>query len=306
MKTLPLLFATVCYAGLLPTHAQVADSYVVGHRVHAPLQVVEIGAQLYTYTIPPQGWNRVDTRPGTTIRLQLADQIEDPSNIEWLRNYQPLATTGDQRYLDLPNVSADDNATYSARFRANSQTGYSSSIELRVGSDQPAALKNISTLAHLSAGTPAISAGFVLGTGNAGESPNHYVLIRAAGPSLSEFGVATPVPDPSLSVFNHVTGDEIALAFIQIAYPDGSTPESLYYNWVRAVSTAIGAFPLDLNRPGHAGAERAMLLELPPGNYSVTARSHSGATGEMLLEVYTVPASVALALQIDPPALTTP
>jgi len=51
-----------------------------------------------------------------------------------------------------------------------------------------------------------------------------------------------------------------------------------------AVFVQVGAFPLPAN-----SADSAILVTLPPGNYSAQVAGANGATGVALVEVYEVP-----------------
>jgi hypothetical protein len=124
-------------------------------------------------------------------------------------------------------------------------------------------LVNLSVLKTLAGG---LTAGFVVG----GNTPMK-ALIRAVGPSLSGYGV-TGVIRPKLELFD-ATGNSIATN----AGWGGALA-------VSAASTLAGAFPLD-----PASADAVILLELPPGNYTVKTTTADGQTGLALVEIYEVP-----------------
>jgi hypothetical protein len=125
-------------------------------------------------------------------------------------------------------------------------------------------LINVSVRKHLG---PGLTAGFVLG-GSAATK----VLIRAVGPTLGVFGVPGVVTDPQLTLFNGVS--------VKIGENNdwGGTAE------LTAAFGAVGAFGLPAT-----SKDAALLVTLPPGNYSVQAAGAANTTGVALVEVYEVP-----------------
>lgn len=129
---------------------------------------------------------------------------------------------------------------------------------------------NISTRARLAGAGDRVIAGFVI------EGRHRWVLIRGVGPSLAPLGVAGALADPILGVRRGQT--------------------ILHYNddWsarydaaeIRDAASRVGAFPL-----AEGGKDAALLVELPPGAYtvSVEAAGPAIAGGEVLVEVYSVP-----------------
>ena len=125
-------------------------------------------------------------------------------------------------------------------------------------------LINVSVRKHLG---PGLTVGFVLGGAVATK-----VLIRAVGPTLGGFGVVGVVADPQLTLFND-RGVKIG------ENNDWSGSAEL-----TAAFVAVGAFAL----PSTA-KDAALVVTLPPGNYSVQAAGTGGTTGVALVEVYEVP-----------------
>jgi len=54
---------------------------------------------------------------------------------------------------------------------------------------------------------------------------------------------------------------------------------------ITAAATQAGAFAISNGQ----SADSALMISLPPGNYSAQATSASGGGGQVLLEVYEVP-----------------
>jgi hypothetical protein len=131
-----------------------------------------------------------------------------------------------------------------------------------------ATMRNLSTRARVSPGSPAIG-----GLSIRGSVPKK-VLLRAVGPGLGAFGVASSLANPRLHLRNEA-GATVSVNDdwdAQAGAPD-----------IGAVTAALGAFPL---APGSRDA--ALLVALPPGNYTAMVDSESGA-GTALIEAYEVP-----------------
>lgn len=129
---------------------------------------------------------------------------------------------------------------------------------------------NISTRARLAASGDAVIAGFVI------DERHRWVLIRGVGPGLAAFGVNGALADPIITVRR------------------GTTPFYFNDDWssrpdaadIRAAAARVGAFAL-----GEGSKDSALLVELPPGAYTVSVESAGPATtgGDVLVEVYSVP-----------------
>src|SRR5262249_37565390 len=64
--------------------------------------------------------------------------------------------------------------------------------------DGSAAFQNLSGRAHVFTGEQILIVGFVIGG-----TENKMVLIRGLGPSLSAFGIPSPLANPTLSLYDH-------------------------------------------------------------------------------------------------------
>lgn len=117
---------------------------------------------------------------------------------------------------------------------------------------------NISTRGLVQPGDNVMIAGFILADGNGGT----HVVVRALGPSLGNAGIANPLPDPTLELYN-AQGATIAMND----------------NWDDPDLPAIGLAP-------PAAAEAALHLFLAPGPYTAVVRGKGGASGIGLVEVY--------------------
>jgi len=129
-------------------------------------------------------------------------------------------------------------------------------------------LPSLSTRAWVGTGADVLIPGLAI-EGNA----TKRVLVRAAGPALQPFAIDGYLADPQLEV--------MTVAGASLATND---------NWnsndaaLKAASESVGAFPF---APGSKDA--ALLIELPPGLYTVVVRGANATTGIALVETYELP-----------------
>jgi len=133
----------------------------------------------------------------------------------------------------------------------------------------PSSLTNISTRGSVQTGDNVMIGGFII------QGPDYKeVVIRAIGPELTGYGVPNALADPVLELHD-ATGALIASN----------------YNWQH---TIIGGIINDdqvawIQFSGYAPAdnrEAAMIVILPPGNYTTIVRGTNNTTGVALVEVY--------------------
>ena len=132
------------------------------------------------------------------------------------------------------------------------------------------AFVNISTLARVSSANDSIVSGFVI----SGSGPRN-VLVRAAGPSLAQFGVTDALANPQLTVYQ--SGRIIATN-------DAWAPAADTASALSAAFDRTGAFQFT----DPTSRDAAVLLTLAPGAYTISVKSETGAPGATLLEVYDV------------------
>jgi oligosaccharide reducing-end xylanase len=109
-------------------------------------------------------------------------------------------------------------------------------------------------------------AGFVVG----GESPMN-VLVRAVGPTLTDYNVTGVLSNPKVTLYNS-KGAELAS---NDDWGGATTLSSTF--------TAVGAFQLPA-----ASKDAAIQMTLNPGPYTAVVSSANGGTGVALVEVYAV------------------
>ena len=127
----------------------------------------------------------------------------------------------------------------------------------------PATAKNISTRLAVGTNDNVLIGGFIV-TGNASKK----VIVRAIGPSLTQYHVPNALQDPTLELHDH-TGAVIASND----------------NWMNASNKQ------EIINSGHAPSndlESAILTTLAPGNYTAIIRGKNGTTGNALVEVYDI------------------
>ena len=131
-------------------------------------------------------------------------------------------------------------------------------------------LTNLSARAAVGSGEGTLISGLVVG----GSAPKR-VLIRAAGPSLTQFGVAGALARPALALFS-ATGIVLAQNTGWSTSADAAT--------IADAAARVGAFAF-----GATSADSALILNLPPGAYTAQVTGVAGPTGTALLEVYELP-----------------
>jgi hypothetical protein len=132
----------------------------------------------------------------------------------------------------------------------------------------PGILNNISTRLQVGTGENVLFAGFTIqGTGS------KKVIIRAAGPSLTQFGVAGALGNPQLEL--HDSSNTIA------------TNDNWQTTQIGGVITADQS--AEIQSSGFAPAdpaESAIIATLPPGAYTAIVQGVGGGTGVGIVEVY--------------------
>ncbi len=139
---------------------------------------------------------------------------------------------------------------------------------IRVSGPRSVRAGNISTRARVGTGPEVLIGGFII-TG----TPPKRVIVRAVGPSLTQFGVPGAMQDPTVTLFDA-----------------NSQPIRSNDNWRSTQETEImasGVAPTD-NR------EAALIETLPAGNYTAVVSGVGDETGVAVVEVYDLePASTS-------------
>ncbi|WP_221030291.1 delta-60 repeat domain-containing protein [Actomonas aquatica] len=165
-------------------------------------------------------------------------------------------------------------SSFTVTARASAQSRGLGLLEIFDPNDTAARLLgNVSLRGYAGTGHNALIGGFVL----QGKGPAH-VLIRAVGPTLTQFGIDAPLEDPVLTIHR-------SRNFEVIQNNDWSDSNELY-----SAGEQVGAFALPLH-----SRDAAVLLKLPPGAYTAQVKPAAGTTpAEALLEIYLLePGSVS-------------
>jgi hypothetical protein len=142
---------------------------------------------------------------------------------------------------------------------AHGETGVGIAEVYDLDSASAAKLANISTRGFINTGDDVMIGGFIVG----GTEPAK-VLVRAIGPTLSDFGVQGALQDPTLELHdsNGMT----------IANDDWRETQE-----AEIIATTI---------PPNKNKEPAILATLAPGNYTAVVRGKNNTTGVGLVEAY--------------------
>jgi len=198
---------------------------------------------------------------GATYFLQTVDRV---LGVEGRYTWQKTGAATGALVLDNGQSRSEIVVTFSRPNRGTYRTGQVTNtisfLPYTHRTNVP--LRNVSTRVLLLSNQPAI-VGFVV----AGATPKR-VLIRAIGPSLSQFGISDAAATPVLTLFKGTTQTASNVSW-------GGAPS------LAAVFAKVGAFALP-----DASRDAAILMMLEPGNYTAQVRSEGG--GEVLLEVYFV------------------
>ena len=134
----------------------------------------------------------------------------------------------------------------------------------------PGRAVNVSTRGTVGTGSNILIAGFVV---NGGVS--RRMLIRGAGPTLANLGVPGVLADPQLTLVDQSTGKTIATNDNWASGEDAAV--------IASAAGAAGAFPF-----ASGSRDAAMIVMLPPGQYTAQLSGVNGGTGVGIVEVYDV------------------
>jgi hypothetical protein len=123
-------------------------------------------------------------------------------------------------------------------------------------------LVNISTRGRVATGEGVMIGGFVVN----GAAPK-TVAIVATGPSLANFGIASPLPNPKVTLVRSSDGAVVATNDDWAAHPNASQLQ------------AAGLAPSN-------AAEAGLHISLPPGAYTAIVEGVGGGTGVAVVGVY--------------------
>jgi N-acetylneuraminic acid mutarotase len=261
---------------------QTGDDVIIGGFIvqgTEPKRVIirAIGPELTQYGVP-------NALPNPTLELHDTTGAMIASNNNWAttiiggiitaNQVQDIRNSGYAPGDELESAIIADLApgNYTAIMRGvNNMTGVGLVEVYDLSPDTDSILGNISTRAFVQTGDNVMIGGFIV----QGTQPKH-VIIRAIGPELGAppFNVPNALSDPTLELHD---GSEALI---------GSNE-----NWR---TTIIGGIitsdqVADIRNSGYAptdGRESAIIVNLPPGNYTAIVRGVNNTTGVALVEVF--------------------
>jgi hypothetical protein len=213
--------------------------------------------QVHLFVSPDDQVQLMVTQDGET--LGGVGTLSDDEEVTFTVNLPAGQVALGQRDLPTGHMSGEIRAGEDAAARAHF-------MGLRHGTLRTDRLANLSRRGEVTAPDEVLIAGFVLGAG----SGDRDLLVRGVGPALAHHGVAAPVADPVLVLYDRG---------IQIAYNDdwGSIP---YPENTAEAASRVGAFAYPKD-----SLDSAVVAQLAPGPYTVHLSSNKGP-GTVLFEVY--------------------
>jgi hypothetical protein len=208
-----------------------------------------------------------DVLADPTIELRGPNAAFIASNDNWKSSQQTeIEMTGLQPQNDaesalIADLPATDHTAIVRGTGNNTGIGVVEVYDLDLLGD--ARLSNISTRGHVQAGDNVMIGGFIPGGGSA----TLRVLLRALGPSLTQFGVSNPLADPTMELRD----ENGALVRSNDNWRDDPAQESLI--------NATGIPPSD-------NAESAIVETIGPARHTVIVAGKGAATGVALVEAY--------------------
>lgn len=208
-----------------------------------------------------------DLLANPVLELRAADSSLLMSNNNWKDTQRTeiensgVAPTND---LESAIIATLPPANYTAVVRGDQNTTGIGVVEVYdLNQTVDSRLANISSRGLVKTGNNVMIGGFIVGGGNA----TSQVVLRAIGPSLTQFGVANPLPDPTLELRD----GNGALLTSNDNWKDNSAQA--------AEITAAGLAPQN-------DLESALVAILPPGQSTGIVAGKQGTIGVALVEIY--------------------
>ena len=202
------------------------------------------------------------------IQLFNSNGVNIAGNDDWKTDQQNVESTGLAPSNDRESaiVITLDPGLYTLVMRGkNNSSGIGVVEAYDVGLAANSRLANVSTRGFIGTGDNVLIGGFFAGPQTATFTG---VVVRAIGPSLSQFGVPQAMPDPMLELHNG-NGDTIA------------TND----DWQSDQKTQIQATGL---APSDSRESAILFQHFEPGPYTAIVRGKNNAVGVGLVEIYDV------------------
>jgi hypothetical protein len=228
-------------------------------------QVIVVAGPTPTFTTQPISV----TIAGGTLALD-AVATNSPAYQWFLNGSTPVAGATGPILLIANGAAAAGTYTCVATNSAGSATSNPATVTVS-GAASVSRLTDLSARADVGTGSNILFAGFACGP--VGQvSGTQTVLIRASGPALAQFGLASVLlPDPELQMFNNTTG---VMFDSNIGWKGNAQ--------IAALAASVGAFSW-----GTAPTNDSALIEtVNPGTYTAQVMGASGDTGQSIAEIY--------------------
>jgi hypothetical protein len=203
--------------------------------------------------------------PGGPVAFTASAAGSAPFAYQWLFNGAQIPGATSARFV-VPAAQPSDAGSYAVTVSNPAGSVTSTAVSLAV-QGLATRLINVSSRAQVLAGASPLTVGFVIGG-----TQSRTVLIRAAGPALTTYGISSPLPHPSLTLFSR-EGYQFGANTGWASAANASA--------VAAAAAAAGAFPF-----AAGSADSAILATLAPGAYTAQVVDSTGASGTVLLETY--------------------
>jgi cyclophilin family peptidyl-prolyl cis-trans isomerase len=225
-------------------------------------------------TIAQQPASKTIAQGGTVVFSVTATGSPAP-NYQWQRNNTNIQNaTGAS--LVIANAGAADLGSYTVMVSnsVGNVTSSAATLTLSTNLNDPGRLTNLSILTPLALGET-MTMGTVLG--GAGTSGTKPLLVRAAGPSLAQFGIATFLPDPTLTLVNTTSTPSVTVA-TNNDWGGGAPLTNAF--------AAVGAFAYTAGDSKDAALFQGGTNALQPGNYTVQVKDNGSGFGTVIAELY--------------------
>ena len=209
---------------------------------------------------------------GSSLILSVAATGSPAPTYQWQFNGASISGANTAT-LVLTDIIAAQAGSYSVIVTNSGGTATSKSATVATSSDFSRQL-NISTRGYVGTGGDILIPSFVI-AGNGAKR----LLIRAAGPALSQFGVAGELADPQLTVYKDST---------PVDKNDNWTADLTKAALVTSFGRLVGAFPFD-----DRSKDAALVISLDPGAYTIQVSGVGNTTGTAIVEVYDLDAADA-------------
>jgi hypothetical protein len=208
------------------------------------------------------------TNTGRPLTLTVTAGGGSGNTYQWFKNGLAIANAFGATFTIAKSAVADS-GDYTVVIR--NTLGFATSKTVHVGVDETARFINLSTRGNVGKSDSLLIVGFVItGPGT------KRVMLRAVGPTLSQFNVTGVLADPILRVFNG-SGAQI--------YSNDDWGSSNDIPGVATGESRVGAFTLP-----NGSADAAGILTLNPGSYTAVVSGKPNGTTETsgiaLAEIY--------------------